>query len=129
VRNLVKKAKEGHRCLHRSRHRPSPSLAALGNQTPRKLGVLQHAPTAAETAEVRALWEARDTSSHCAASAQSKASRTSTMKTSTAPGGSMTRYRDTATGETYDEDAMEDLLFVDIGNLEAQGRERIDFGE
>jgi hypothetical protein len=51
------------------------------------------------------------------------------MKTSTAPGGSMTRYRDTATGETYDEDAMEDLLFVDIGNLEAQGRERIEFGE
>jgi hypothetical protein len=42
------------------------------------------------------------------------------MKTSTAPGGSMTRYRDTATGETYDEDAMEDLLFVDIGNLEAK---------
>ena len=41
----------------------------------------------------------------------------------------MTRYRDTATGETYDEDAMEDLLFVDIGNLEAQGRERIEFGE
>jgi hypothetical protein len=42
------------------------------------------------------------------------------MKTSTAPGGSMTRYRDTATGETCDEDAMEDVLFVDIGNLEAK---------
>ena len=105
---------------YRSRHRSSPSLAALGNQTPRKLGVLQHAPTAAETAEVRALWEVRETSSLCAASAQSKASRTSTIKTSTAPGGSMTRYRDTPTGETRDEDAMEDVLFVDIGNLEAK---------
>jgi hypothetical protein len=32
----------------------------------------------------------------------------------------MTRYRDTPTGETRDEDAMEDVLFVDIGNLEAK---------
>ena len=46
----------------KSRHRSSPSLAALDNQTPRKLGVLQHAPTAAETPVVRALREARETS-------------------------------------------------------------------
>ncbi len=32
-------------------------------------------------------------------------------------------------GETYDEDAMEDVFFDDIGNREAEDREPIDFSE
>ena len=32
-------------------------------------------------------------------------------------------------GETYDEDAMEDVVFYDIGNREAEDREPINFSE